>query len=88
MTTQWEKAAGIYYEGIEQDFAWMAGCPFRGFTLKPMEGGWLLVIRTASVRRGALVAFYGGHTPRDCWEQFVTACKTKPGVNWKEDKYA
>jgi len=73
---------------LPQRFAEQTGAVLWGLELKRREGGWLLLIKTRSVQRGALVAFYGGATPGDCLEQLETDLRTKPGIKWKPDKFA
>lgn len=87
MAKKWVDSGEEWFIGIPQEFSWYAGAPFEGMTLNRTEGGWLLVIRTRSVQRGRLVAFFGGRTPADCYGGLRAAMETKTGINWKKDKY-
>lgn len=73
---------------LQEEFAWGAGCELRGFNLYRTEGGWLLVVKTASVQRGALVAFYGAATASDACEALMYDLHHAPGITWKADKWA
>lgn len=65
-----------------------SGAPINGVKFHRTEGGWLLVVKTTSASRGALVCFYGGQTIEDCFEQLIYDVYHKPGIKWKADKYA
>jgi len=64
------------------------GAPINGMKIHRTEGGWLLVVKTVSKSRGALVCFYGGATIEDCYEQLLYDVYHQPGVKWRADKYA
>jgi hypothetical protein len=83
----WAKCMADSLTDLEQQFAWATNAPLKGFNCYKTEGGWLLVIKTASVQRGALVAFYGGATVGDCVDQLVYDMFHEPGIRWKGDKY-
>jgi hypothetical protein len=74
--------------GIEQEIAYAYGFPLRGLNLHRTEGGWLLVIKTQSVQRGALVAFFGGRSIEDCVAAMFDQLNTKQGITWKPDRFA
>lgn len=73
---------------LEEQFAWATNAPLRGINAYRTEGGWLLVVKTASVQRGALVCFYGGETLAACAEQLHYDLFHNPGMTWKADRYA
>lgn len=73
---------------LEEQFSWATGAPLRGLNAYKTEGGWLLVVKTASVQRGALVSFYGGERLADCASQLIYDLYHNPGITWKVDKYA
>lgn len=73
---------------LTEEFAWGTGADLRGFNLYKTDGGWLLVLKTLSLQRGALVSFYGGATAVDCVEQLMYDLHHAPGITWKADKYA
>jgi len=73
---------------LEEQFAWATGAPLRGLNCYQTEGGWLLVVKTLSQQRGALVAFYGGATLAQCASQLHYDLYHNPGITWKQDKYA
>lgn len=73
--------------GILQEMAYHTGAPIEGLNFKSVDGGWLLIVKARSARRGALVAFFGGRDPDECLEAFWAQACVKPGVHWKPDKY-
>lgn len=73
---------------IVEEVAYATGAPLRGLNFQRTDGGWLLVVKTLSHQRGALVAFFGGETPEDCLALFLSTANSQPGVNWKPDRYA
>lgn len=87
MAKKEQDALQLAMEGWEQEFAYYTGAPLLGMNFTAGEGGWLLVIKTNSVQRGRLVAFFGGKTPADCLEGLLTAMNTMPGISWRPDKY-
>lgn len=64
-----------------------SGAPVSAFKLSRSEGGWLLMLKAVSQRRGALVCFFGGRTVEDCLDQLESALRTEPGVRWRPDRY-
>lgn len=74
-------------QGIVEEFAWHTNAPLRGLNFQKTDGGWLLVVKTYSVQRGALVAFCGGATPADALQNMWNQVNTREGLGWKEDKY-
>lgn len=72
---------------VEEEVAHWTGLKLTGLTFKAQEGGWLLVVKVFSFRRGALVAFFGGHTTTDCLDALGNRLSTQPGVEWKPDLY-
>lgn len=73
---------------LEDQFAWATTAPLQGMNMYKTEGGWLLVVKTKSASRGALVCFYGGATLGDCASQLAYDFHHNPGITWKPDKYA
>lgn len=73
---------------LEEQFAWATNAPLRGFNAYKTDGGWLLVVKTLSLQRGALVSFYGSDTLAGCVEQLVYDLRHNPGITWKPDKYS
>jgi len=73
---------------MPEEFAFATNAPLIGLNLYKSEGGWLMVVKTRSVQRGALVSFYGGAKPGDCAEQLAYDLHHNPGITWKQDKYA
>src|SRR3546814_9795593 len=68
---------------LVQEFAWSTNAPLTGFNLYRTDGGWLLVIKTVSLQRGALVAFFGGADPgarseeRRVGKECVSTCRSR-----------
>lgn len=73
---------------LEQIFAWATGAPLHSFELKKRGDHWMLLVKTASVQRGALVAFFYGRDIGDCVWQLEAAWRTGKGIDWKPDKFA
>ena len=89
MTPQdWTENFVRVMEELEQEFAWATTAPLKGLNLYQTDGGWLLVVKTLSTQRGALVAFYGGASPGDCASNLAYDLHHNPGITWKQDKYA
>lgn len=82
-----QEALTAVMETLGEHFAYETGAPLMGFTCNKVDGGWLLIVRTKSVQRGRLVAFFGGATLADCWEHLWQVVNTNPGINWKPDKF-
>lgn len=82
----WEALAQVVAELPEQ-FAVAVGGTLTGLNLKRSGDTWLLVVKTRSVQRGELVAFFGGYSPGDCFEQLEAALRTRPGIDWRTDKF-
>lgn len=74
-------------ERLEEEFAYGSNAPLQGLNLYKTEGGWLMVVKTRSVQRGALVAFFGGADPGACAAQLAYDLHHNPGITWKPDKY-
>jgi len=85
---EWTESFVDVMAQLTQEFAWSTNAPLQGLNLYRTEGGWLLVVKTLSLQRGALVAFYGGADPGSCAEQLAYDMHHNPGVTWKQDKYA
>lgn len=84
----WERSFVDSMAQLQQQFAWATGAPLRGMNAYATDGGWLLVVKTFSQQRGALVAFYGGESLATCAEQLTYDLYHNPGITWKQDKYA
>lgn len=84
----WERSFVDAMAQLEEQFAWATNAPLRGLNAYKTEGGWLLVVKTSSLQRGALVSFYGGESLASCAEQLVYDLYHNPGITWKSDKYA
>lgn len=84
----WGESLVDVFSQLEEQFAWATGAPLRGVNCYQTDGGWLLVLKTFSTQRGALVAFYGGAKLADCVEQMHYDLFHNPGITWKTDKYA
>lgn len=82
-----EALAGLA-DGLEQIFAYATGAPLHELKLKQRGDHWMLLVKTASVQRGALVAFFYGRTIGDCLWQLEAAYRTGKGIEWREDKFA
>jgi len=71
---------------LEKVLPWYQAVTLRGYSLSSQDTGWLLVVRAEKAGK-RVVAFAGGHSPFDCWEQFLRAISRK-GFQWKADKFA
>ena len=74
--------------GLLEELCYQTGAPVNGINFTKREEGWLLVVKARSASRGPLVAFFGGHDPDECLEALWALAGSKPGVNWKPDKFA
>jgi hypothetical protein len=83
----WAKSFTDVMARLTEEFAWATNAPLTGLNCYQTEGGWLMVIKTRSVQRGALVAFYGGADLGACAEQVAYDMHHNPGITWKPDKY-
>lgn len=83
----WTEDLVSVFQQMEEQFAWATNAPLNGLNAYKTDGGWLLIVKTRSVQRGALVSFYGGATLGDCVEQLAYDLHHNPGVTWKADKY-
>jgi len=85
---EWVESFPGQVQQLLEEFAYAVGGPLTGFNLHPGQEGWMLVIKTRSVQRGALVAFYAAYSPEACVANLLYDLHHSPGITWSSDKYA